>query len=501
MISLEYLDFDLSIEKGQDGYRAHVLNWQGAQASAPLDLKLTDDEMNGYLEQLGHRRLRGAGDARTASKALGGKLFDALFHDDVRVLWKTALTFADAQGKGVRLHLRMSDAPELADLPWELLYDAGANSFLNLSNMTPLVRFLELPNPPRSLQLEPPLRILGVLSLPDDYLELGVEREWDKLQDALKKLSDAGLVELHRLKDATTGNLQAQLRRSEFHILHFIGHGELDSRTNEGALVFENERGRGRLVSGEMLGTLLRDARSLRLVVLNACEGARTDRSDPFGGVAQRLVQQTIPAVIAMQFEITDRAAREFGQEFYKALADNFPIEAALGEARKAIYGLPNETEWATPVLYSRSPDGRLFDIDKSKTRSGAETPSTPGRNALPNDELPRAGRTQSAAPPVAALEFNPSGRWNFQIRDESATRMTIELSANGSFEMTQHVGMLRVPINGTWLFNPLTQNLALQGIINTFQPFTLSLTITSQRGSAFLAADENGIVYLLTRA
>jgi len=65
------------------------------------------------------------------------------------------------------------------------------------------------------------------------------------------------------------------------------------------------------------------------------------------------LVQQGIPAVIAMQFEISDRAAIIFSQEFYTALADSFPVDAALTEARLAIFSKGNETEWGTPVISS----------------------------------------------------------------------------------------------------------------------------------------------------
>ena len=43
--------------------------------------------------------------------------------------------------------------------------------------------------------------------------------------------------------------------------------------------------------------------------MLNACEGARADVTNPFAGTAQQLMQQGIPAVVAMQFEITDDAA------------------------------------------------------------------------------------------------------------------------------------------------------------------------------------------------
>src|SRR3954463_10066004 len=48
----------------------------------------------------------------------------------------------------------------------------------------------------------------------------------------------------------------------------------------------------------------LRDLRSLRLAVLNSCEGARNSRTDPFAGTATTLVRQgSVPAVVAMQFE------------------------------------------------------------------------------------------------------------------------------------------------------------------------------------------------------
>jgi uncharacterized RDD family membrane protein YckC len=111
---------------------------------------------------------------------------------------------------------------------------------------------------------------------------------------------------------------------------------------------------------------MLRGHRSLRLVVLNACEGARSAVDDPFGGVAQALVRQGIPAVIAMQFEISDPAAVVFSQSFYQALADLLPADEAMVEARRAIFAASNEVEWATPVIYLRAPDGQIFASDPS---------------------------------------------------------------------------------------------------------------------------------------
>ena len=108
---------------------------------------------------------------------------------------------------------------------------------------------------------------------------------------------------------------------------------------------------------------LLHDHEALRLIFLNACQGAQGGRSDPFAGVAQRLAQQGAPAVLAMQFPVTDGAAIALSQAFYQALADGLPADTALSEARKAIAAQGNPLEWATPVLFSRSEDNRLFDL------------------------------------------------------------------------------------------------------------------------------------------
>jgi hypothetical protein len=116
------------------------------------------------------------------------------------------------------------------------------------------------------------------------------------------------------------------------------------------------------------LGALLRDeSHSLRLVVLNACKGARASAGDPFAGLAQGLVRKGVPAVIAMQVAISDGAAQILTSSFYSALASGYPIDAALGEARKAIYVKQGGAEWAVPVLFMRAPDGQIFEMEKER--------------------------------------------------------------------------------------------------------------------------------------
>jgi tetratricopeptide (TPR) repeat protein/cell division septation protein DedD len=368
MAEIEYLDFDLLLERAEEGYTARVLSSPAGQACVDFSLPFSELELENFLLRVGRTR-RGVRRLESpemeAAKAFGGRLFKTVFGGDVRGCLRSSLDEAGRQGAGLRVRLRLVEVPELTDLPWEYLYNPALNRFLVLSVDTPLVRYLDLPERIRPLAVRPPLRVLVMISCPSDHVQLDVEREWAKLQVALGSLKQRGLLALDRLEQATLVALQRRLRRREYHVFHFIGHGGFDRRVQDGMLLLEDEGGRGRPVSGQDLGMLLHDERTMRLAVLNACEGGRTSRSDPFAGMAQSLVQQGIPAVIAMQFEITDEAAITLAHEFYSALADGYPVDAALAEARKAIFAQDNDVEWGTPVLYMRAPDGRVFDIER----------------------------------------------------------------------------------------------------------------------------------------
>src|SRR5439155_10455854 len=134
----------------------------------------------------------------------------------------------------------------------------------------------------------------------------------------------------------------------------------------------------------------------LRLVILNACEGARGGTNDIFSGTAAILVRRGIPAVIAMQYEITDRAAVEFCRSFYEAVADELPVDAAVAEARKAVDASRSNTfEWGTPVLYMRATDGVLFRMD----RSVAPAPPRVVEHPPPEEPDERKGHADEAPP------------------------------------------------------------------------------------------------------
>jgi len=112
-------------------------------------------------------------------------LFNAIFPGPIAAVYRSSLGRARAQGRGLRVRLRMEPS-ELAELPWEYLCDGEEDCFLALSAETPLVRHVPMPRPSRPIAVRPPLRVLVVLCSPTDVLPLDAEQE--RAHERLEKL-------------------------------------------------------------------------------------------------------------------------------------------------------------------------------------------------------------------------------------------------------------------------------------------------------------------------
>jgi hypothetical protein len=379
VVNYNYLDFDLGIESLGDGrYRARVIDSPSGQARGEFSVPFSAMELENFLLRIGRPRAnvrRLESPETEAARTFGTKMFDAVFAGEVGMQWRRSVDAAERDERGLRLRLRLADAPELRELPWEYLYSSAADRFIALSTWTPVVRHVSLDRAAEILNVTPPLKMLAMVSSPTDAPGLDVDAEWERLSESLADVVAAGLIEVTSLENATLRSLQRAIRDDQFHVFHFIGHGGFDESSQDGVLLLEDERGRAREVTGRELGTILTDQRSMRLAVLNACEGARTSVSDPFAGAAHSLILCGIPAVVAMQFEITDAAAIVFAHEFYAAVADGLAVDAAITEARRAIFGDAGGVEWGTPVLHLRTDDGRLFSIDPSLATPAPDAP------------------------------------------------------------------------------------------------------------------------------
>ena len=360
---ISYSDFDIAITGTAGSYTVSVINSSEGEASSALALELNSQEFErllhgAELELTRSRRQRRSVTAGDAGARLGAKLFDVLFGAELLSLWDGSCREAARTDKGLRLRLRIEPS-ELARLPWEFLYDGRSREFLGRSRHSPIVRYLSVPQAIQPHETNGPLRILSVGASPSDMEPVGVEEEQRLIRDALAPESR---IEFTVLQGSAFRDLQSALRSGPWHVLHFIGHGEFDERRDEGVVFLADANGRADRIAAGDLADLVADHRSLRLVVLNSCEGAMGATDDQFAGTAATLIQRGVPAVLAMQYPVTIDAATEMARELYGALAQGWPVEAALAEARKAMrLAAEGGLEWATPVLYSRSRSGVLF--------------------------------------------------------------------------------------------------------------------------------------------
>jgi hypothetical protein len=320
--------------------------------------------------------LRPGPQAEQPIREIGEALFTALLGTgEVGRLYHTSAALAAERDRAFRVVLRI-DSPELADLPWEAMYDKSSGTYV--CRQVQLVRYVPVPVAPAPLEVSPPLRVLGVISAPRGMDALDVGKERGLLETALAEPIAGGLAEITWAPTATWEDLHALLMAGPWHVLHFIGHGNFDTALGEGILAFTRPSGYPDLVEASRFTDLLRQAQPMpRLVVLNSCSGAASGTSDLFAGTAYALVRSGIPAVAAMQFRISDKAASAFARGFYGAIARQRGVDNAVSAARVAILGTRRGTmEWITPALFLRGDRAHLF-TDTAPAGTARSAPTT----------------------------------------------------------------------------------------------------------------------------
>ena len=383
----KYLDITVVIAPGTGGaYAVRVESSEAGQGHSTLKLPFTLRDLAGAVfgvaqtaralsshtqDEVGRSA---AADSRSATD-FGVELFEALFQGEARDL--LAATDSRAQSSfdtGVRIRLSMdlqgAGMAEVASLPWELMCRRGQRA-LALSTQTPLVRSLDAPRPTEPRPFRAPLRILALMSKPSGTAALNLNEERARIEQNWARLPGVQ-VDFVRPVQAELLN---KLAEREYHVIHYMGHGDFNADAG-GMLLLEREDGSPDRVTGDVFAMSLAD-QPLRLVFLNACKtGTTSVRSGvhPFAGVATALIRERVPAVVAMQFPISDQAAIAFAQTFYQRIAQGFPVDAAVAEGRKVLYS-SKQAEWATPVLYLRSKDGMLFGSAGDDTAVASAAP------------------------------------------------------------------------------------------------------------------------------
>ncbi len=300
-------------------------------------------------------------------RTAGEQIFKSLFQGRVGSLFTFARSKV-SQNSGLRIRIVISSGI-LSRLPWEFLYD---DKFIAIYSNTPIVRSVPDALVDRNKRIIRKLKILVIISSPNDKGTLNVDREIRYMKSELADLESLGLLELSFLKNTTIDRLQKTLK-NDFDIFHFIGHGEFDESAGKGSIVLEDDSGSSKNYDGETLASLLSEA-NVKLAILNACDTARSAESGYLLGVAHSLLRGGVPTVIAMQFKIPDMAAILFTKQFYGELAERDTIEVAITKARQYMAGnLGIDTkDWGTPVIYETVLDDFLFSPKATRKPSSS---------------------------------------------------------------------------------------------------------------------------------
>lgn len=415
---IEHKNLDLRVQGTQAaGYSVEATGPRGEKASGSFDRAQLAD----LAADLASIRA-GAVDRATLER-VGKRLFRALFPGQVLRVYDR-LRPGPGEDRGLRLRLHLP--PELALLPWELLHDQSL--YLSFDPRCPIIRFLDLPDTPSPLSTEPPLRLLHLVASPAGAEPLNVEKEAWLLKLALAELAEQELVEVLPGQPGTLETLRQGLRRG-CHVFHFSGHG--GRATEEGYLVFEDEAGSRNRVDNDTLAHLLRGSQ-VRLAVLNACESALATDGDAFASVAAALVRAGLPAVIAHQCPLPDTSAVLFAAEFYRALADGLPVDAAVCEGRKALLSELGTSrwervDWAAPVLFMHSPDGQILTLDRSNGDSRIPNLPVAHYNTTVNVDSIHGGVVN-----IGAIGGPASGAWRGDGVQQPGDRLPVLLSELG---------------------------------------------------------------------
>ncbi len=364
-MAYEYEDFDIRILKGETTPVVEASYEPLGRAQAPLGKEATSQSAQDLVQKISARAEAPGFDRLTVQ--LGTWLYESLFQGEVRDHWLQAMSRAEGSGKGLRLRL-IVDPPEIAALPWEFLFHPERQFFLAANFRTPLVRYLDqraFP-PVEPLEVKPPLRMLVVIP---KGTGLNVEDERKLIEKGVSRLP-RGVLDVEYLDEGVTlDHLADVIQEQPFHILHYMGHGDFDESTQEGYLLLNKPNGDDHWLSQMQFGALILNQRSLRLVVLNACLSAEVSIKRAFAGMAPKLVASGVPAVAAMQYEISDRDALAFARTFYRTLSSGEwagQVDVAMSNARGRLLALyPNSRGFGTPVLYLRAKGGRLFSISE----------------------------------------------------------------------------------------------------------------------------------------
>lgn len=288
--------------------------------------------------------------------------YQSLLEGEVGVLF--AKLQEAAQGP-LLVRLFMHDA-DLQRTPWEALCNPEESlGFWGSSAKVLPVRGVMSSAPWQPREVRGAVRVLAIAPTGSAGL--------DNLKQALAERIASGEVEWLDPVEGAQAKVTAlfdRLRREPIpHVLHFLGHGRVTNGIPELRVADQDDEEKWLDVSLLAQELQANFKGLLRLVILEACEGAAPGA---MGSAAEILARQGADSVVAHLWPVRADVARTCSTEFYRAIAGSNAnagnVAIALNEARRVILGAYDASAQAlSPVVYLRGPNGQIFRLNGRK--------------------------------------------------------------------------------------------------------------------------------------
>jgi hypothetical protein len=309
-----------------------------------------------------------------------GRNIASIFPDQVQMSFTNAVHYARKHKKGLRIVIEVTpDAQELLAIPWELIVlpilrsdptDIEGNDPLLLNADIHLVRQVQRVGRHTAPNFSSVLSIQAFVATPKHHPIDNKIIEACKHAISQVTLQDTAHHYWYHEKD-TLQTLKARMLSEQPLIVHLLCHGESHSDIDivpRNDLLFTHADGGVQRVSGYELAHALTLA-PVQLVVLQACDSGVTALTKPPGqlnpqrereravieSVALVLVRHGIPAVVAMQGQVEQKAAGDFVAACYSALGEGLSLDQAVAYGRIAMSRPDNLIDWSIPVVYQGS--------------------------------------------------------------------------------------------------------------------------------------------------
>jgi hypothetical protein len=304
-------------------------------------------------------------------EAYGQTLSARLFQDpEVRTAFAQARSAADGLDVPLRVRLFVgAEAPALHHLHWETLRDPQGHPLLMGENVV-FSRYLSSSDwRPVHMRRLDDLRALVAVANPDD-VDGRLPSRIDRAGELARARASLGDMTIETLPRDDAPAEPVTLRRMLDHlrdgvdVFYLVCHGALDD--GRPTLWLEDEDGLAHEIDGERLVTGLHELRRRpQLVVLASCQSAGDPATDghsvdqgALAALGPRLAERGIPAVVAMQDDVTTRTVATLMSTFFTELQRDGQIDRAMAVARGAVRDRP---DWWVPALFMRLRSGRLW--------------------------------------------------------------------------------------------------------------------------------------------